>query len=128
MRVAKATEEDFDNLLNFLQASENVLDREHYSLNNAESNYKQWDEDDADRILIEKYRETIAAEDRISIDDVDDRAVMYMFLKNKFFKAASAWRRVYYAGIMLIDAVCDPTEHHLAYHPGIQLNNVAPEQ
>jgi hypothetical protein len=128
VRMAKADKDDLKAVLDFLNCSEMVLEAPRYSMYSAEDNWKDLDDDDPDKQLILKIRKNEARETGCSEEDVDDRIVMYAFLKRKFRLASCAWRRVYFAADLLIDNVCDPTEDCLAFYPGFNLNHVEPEQ
>jgi hypothetical protein len=117
MKVAKADNEDLETTSEFLNACELVLESGRFSLSSAE-----------DKELIIRIRRGVAEEEGISEGDVDNRILMYEFLKKKFKKASCNWRRVYYAAEILIENVCDPTESHLAFHPSFETFHVMPEQ
>jgi hypothetical protein len=127
MKMAKADKEDFKALRDFLNACDNVLEREKWSLRSPEENWKGWDEDDEDRKLIERIRYNESRESGRDEEDIDPRILMYEFLQYKF-KNAYGWQRVYWAADILIDNVCDPTEDCLAFYPGFNLNHVEAEQ
>lgn len=127
MKMAKADKEDFKALREFLNACDNVLEREKWSLRSPEDNWKGWDEEDEDRKLIERIRFNESRESGRDEEDIDPRILMYEFLQYKF-KNAYRWQRVYWAADILIDNCCDPTEDCLAFYPGYTLNHVEPEQ
>ena len=127
MRVTKATPKDLDAIFRFMQWCEMALEAQRYSMESPEQEWKKMDEDEPEFKLIKKQRKDLADEEGISEEDVDDRILMYEFLKMEFSKTSARWRRVYTAADILIEAVCDPTDHCLAYFPGLELNHVAPE-
>jgi hypothetical protein len=128
MKVAKADNEDLETTSEFLNACELVLESGRFSLSSAEDNWEDMDDEDEDKELIIRIRRGVAEEEGISEGDVDNRILMYEFLKKKFKKASCNWRRVYYAAEILIENVCDPTESHLAFHPSFETFHVMPEQ
>lgn len=126
MTIAKADTNDLETTLNFLNACGEVLENKKFSFTAPEDEWQDWDEDDEDRILIEKIRANIAEEECLRPERVDNRILMYEFLKRKFAPASCNWRRVYYAADALLPFM-DPTEDHLEFHPGIDMFHVAPE-
>lgn len=127
MTIHKPTEKEIEAFTGFLLAADMALKKHTFSLNSPEENWKDLDEDDEDKLLILKIRKEIAEELGCrKVEDVDDRILMYEFLKIKTAKVRS---------IMLfdtclrtlIDNVCDPTEDHLAFYPGFELFHVAKE-
>jgi len=126
MKVAKASEQDLDSTSAFLNAAEAVLEREKFSFNEPEENYAQWNHDDEDKKLILKIKENLEFNENAC--NIDNRILMYEFLKIKFKQCSTGWRRVHIAAELLIPEVTDPTESHLAFYPGFELFHVAPEQ
>jgi hypothetical protein len=128
MKVAKADDEDFKRTRAFLQACESIWDnRNQYSLRCKESTWKERD-DDEDKLLIIKLQKELASEEGCEPEEVDDRILMYEFIKHKYEQADCYWSRVIIAADVLIDNVCDPTEGHLAFYPGFECFHVANEQ
>lgn len=127
MRVHKADEKDFEGLNNFLTACEETLEKEKFSLQSPEEQWKEWDKDDDDYRLMCKIREDIAVEEDIPEDKVDNRIVCYEFLLRKF-RPASGWRQVYWAATILVEQVCDEHKDYLDYHPSFVQQHVANEQ
>ncbi len=128
MTVAKADKDDLQTTLDFLNACETALEKQKFSFNNPQDNWEDFDDGDEDKILILQLKKRVAKEERIALEDVDNRIVMYEFLQEKFNAASCNWRRVYYAADILIQNCCDPTEDHLAFYPGFELFHVAAEQ
>lgn len=126
MRVAKASDQDLDSTLSFLQAAEAVLEKEKFSFGISQENWENWNDDDDDKILILEIKKQI--EEFEGYSDIDNRILMYEFLKRKFTACSTGFMRVYFAASLLIPEVTDPTESHLAFHPGFELFHVAPEQ
>lgn len=126
MKIAKASEQDLDSTLAFLQAAQAVLEKEKFSFVDSANNWENWDEDDDDKILILKIKKELQEEERHS--DIDNRILMYEFLNRKFKSCSSRFMRVYLAASCLIPEVTDPTEDHLAFYPGFELFHVANEQ
>lgn len=124
LRVAKADEKDFNTTRSFLQACEMFWDTRMFG----GIEWEYLDDDDPDKKILLAIRKSLAEEDRVSERSVDDRLVVYEFLRRKYRACDCNWNRVVMAGDVLIDNVCDPTEDHLAFYPGIELYHVAPEQ
>lgn len=127
MKIVKPTPDEFEALLNFLNASEAVLDKEKFSFASPEDNWEEWDEDNADKILITKIQKEVAEDLGYGVSSVDSRIVMYEFLKHKFSKAFR-WRGVYWAAEALLENIQDPFDDCLAFHPCFQINHVENEQ
>lgn len=128
MRIAKADKEDIDTTRNFLHACESFWDsRQRYSLRSSEDDWETWDDDDPDKRLILKIRKQLAYEMSCDENDVDNRIVIYEFLKAKYQQCDCNWGRVVMAADVLIDNVCDPMESDLAFYPGFELRHVENE-
>lgn len=129
IRVAKASEKDIELTRDFLQMCEAFWDnRNVFSLHELESDWENWDDDDQDKKLLLKIRQDLCDEEGIKVKQLDNRLVVYEFLKRKYKKADNRWGRVVMAAEVLIDNVCDPTEGHLAFFPAFEMFHVAPEQ
>lgn len=125
MKMTKADQNDLQSTKDFMNACELALESGKFSLSCPEDNWEDLDEEDEDRILIERIKRNLEEEEGGS---VDNRILMYEFLKKKFATASCNWRRVLWGADMLIENVCDPMEDHLAFFPGFELFHVAPEQ
>lgn len=129
MRVAKASEKDIDATRGFLQLCEAFWDnRAVFSFSELASDWENWDEDDEHRIELTKIRRELADEAGTSEKRIDNRLIVYEFLKRHYKKADNRWNRVIMAAEVLIDNCCDPTEGHLAFFPAFEMFHVAPEQ
>lgn len=129
MRVAKATSEDFEKTRSFLQACENIWDnRSNYSIRVEENEWQSWDDEDEDKILILKLRKEIADDEGCDVVEVDNRILMYEFIRRKYKKADCHWNRVIMAADILIDTCCDPQLTYLEWSPYYEQHHVAPEQ
>jgi hypothetical protein len=129
LRIAKATEDDIDTTRNFLQSCEVFWDnRQIFSLRELESDWENWDDDDPDKIELKKIQRELADEEGIKIKFLDNRLVIYEYIKRKYKRADNKWGRVIMAADILIDNCCDPTENHLAFYPAFEMFHVAPEQ
>lgn len=127
MRVAKASTQDIVSLTDFLQACEESLERAKYSLTSAYDKWEEWDEDDEDKRHLLRIRDKIAKSEDIEPNEVDNRIILYEWLREKFV-AAAGWRRVTIGVDVLIENCCDETKSHLDFHPSIQIKHVANEQ
>jgi len=128
MLIAKATDDDFERVSDFLHACENGLIREKWSLDAPEDQWQSWDDDDPDKIRILQIRKRVAQVEGIEPREVDHRIVMYEWLQEKFGRCANRWHRVTMAGVVLIENVSDPTSRYLEFYPGFECYHVAPEQ
>lgn len=129
LRVAKASEEDIELTRDFLRLCEAFWDnRASFSFRELASDWDRWDDEDEDKMELIQIRKNIAEEEGLSESDVDNRLIVYEFLKRHYKKADSSWGRVIMAADVLIDNCCDPTEGHLAFYPAFEMFHVAPEQ
>ena len=126
--MAMPSEEDFDNTRSFLQAVESFWFKRGYSFNNPEEEWQDLDDDDEDKVELLKIQKDLAKCEGCSTNEVDNRLVIYEFLKRKYKKADCSWGRALMAGQIAIESACDPTLTYLDYHPGIEFKHVAPEQ
>lgn len=127
MKIAKADGEDLKTTIDFLNACDAIWDNR-FSMRPPENEWEEWDDDDEEKAFILKLRKDLAADEGIKESDVDNRALMYEYLRHRFLNCSTKWRRVVWAADVLIDTFCDPTEDVLASLPGIELFHVAPEQ
>lgn len=120
MRVAKATKDDFDKTTSFLSSMEALFDtRNRYSLRNYEEDWKGWDDDDDDKKLILRCQKELSEEGGCDPDEVDNRLILFEFIKQKYQACDCSWNRVVWGASVLIDNACDPTLSHLDWHPFI---------
>jgi hypothetical protein len=127
MIVHKITNEENEAFKAFIQAAEYALEEPRLSFRSAAEQWKYFDDEDFDKGEILAIRKRIAKEESIDEDRIDDRILMYEWLKKKARKIRSF--SLYPLTIdVLMDNVCDPTEDHLAFYPGFELNHVANEQ
>jgi hypothetical protein len=126
--MAKATESDFESTVEFMNAAESALERGKFSLSYPQDFFEDMDEEDPEYIKIMKIKKRLSKEDGLSIDDVDNRLVMYEYLTEKFAACSCSWRRMLHGGWTMIDNSCNPNETHLAWREDIQFNHVAYEQ
>lgn len=128
MRMAKPSEKDFDITRSFLQSVESLWSRRGYSFNNPEEEWQDWDDEDEDKVELLKIQKDLAKCEECSLDEVDNRLVIYEFLKRKYMKADCSWGRALMAGEIAIESACDPTLTYLDFLPGIEFHHVSPEQ
>ncbi len=125
MRVAKPSKEMIQASHDFIHACEHMLERQKYSVRDAYEEWKEWDNDDEEKILLLKIRSRLAEEEGVSEDRVDGRIVAYEYLQDKY---TNRLQHVVMSVDIMIDNVCDPTGDCLDFHPGFQFNEVMPEQ
>ncbi len=117
MKVAKASKEDFETTRDFLQIMDDLFDSRGCFCK--EEDWLDWDDDNPDKIRLLEIRKEVAEETGYSEDDVDNDLILFNFIKEKFRTCEFNWRRVLWAGDVLIFNACDPHKDHLAYHPYI---------
>lgn len=114
MTVAKATPSDFEAVRNLLLPMENLFNSHWID----EENWTEWRDDDPNKIELLKIRKQIAREEDYSESDVDNRIILFEFIKRRMKKCAcSEWNRVVMAAEICIDTFCDPNVDHLAFNP-----------
>lgn len=114
LTIAKATPSDFEAVYNLLRPMENLFNS-HWS---NEEDWEDWDDDNADKIELLKIRKQIAREEDYSEIDVDNRVILFEFIKCRMKKCAcSEWNRVVMAAEICLDTFCDPNVDHLAFKP-----------
>jgi hypothetical protein len=128
MRMAKADEKDFETTLTFLKAAENMWSKRPYEWNEPCEEWDDWDDEDEDKQLLLRLRSRIAKEERISESDVDNRIVIYEFLRLKYKECDCNWARVYWAAQILVPEVCDPQKDYLDYSPYLEELHTDKEQ
>jgi len=127
MRMAKPDEKDFKKVHNFLNACDTIWDNK-WSLSDCEDAWEDWDDEDEEKILVLSIQKELAEDEGIDLDEVDNKILMYEYLKRKFKQADCSWRRVVWGGEIVIEAACDPTLDYCDFMPGIVFNHVEPEQ
>lgn len=125
MRVHKASAKELESVREFTQACEAFLERERFSSKSPYEQWKDWDEDDKDKILVRKIVKEIVANEDIEEDDIDGRIIAYEYLRRRYSHRVGM---VVMNADILIDNVCDPTKDYLDFHPMFYENHVAPEQ
>ena len=120
LTVAKATEEEFDRVYAFLHPMEALFDRRGFFSN--EEDWRDWDDDDEDKkLLLRIEKDLIAGGDGDCNDDVDNRLILYEFMKQKFLQAnySGSIGRILFDCRTLIDNCCDPDLDYLEFKPSI---------
>lgn len=117
MKIAKASNEDFDKVYNLLQPMEELFNS-HW---NNEENWIEWDDEDKDKQELLVIRKEIAEEDHYDEEDVDNRIVLFEFIKRRMrLCGCSNWQRVVIAAECLIETFCDPQEDFLSWRPDLE--------
>lgn len=116
MTVAKATEEEFDRVYGFLHPMEALFDGRGFFSN--EEDWRDWDDDDEDKQLLLNIEKELQDEEG---DSVDNRLILYEFMKKKFLKAnfSGSIGRILFDCQTLIDNCCDPDLDYLEFKPSI---------
>lgn len=117
LTIAKADKEDFEAVYNLLVPMEELFNS-HWSNEEA---WIEWDDDDEHKRELLRIRKEVAQEEHCDEDEVDNRLVLYEFIKRKMQNCAcSEWRRVVTAAECLIDTFCDPHVDFLAWRPDLE--------
>lgn len=117
LTIAKASKEDFEKVYNLLQPMEELFNS-HWS---NEEEWTEWDDDDKDKKELLAIRKEIAEEEHYYEEDVDNRLVLFEFIKRRMqLCGCSNWQRVVIAAECLIDTSCDPQESSLVWRPDLE--------
>ena len=118
--VAKATEEEFDRVWAFVHPMEALFDVRGFVSN--EEDWRDWDDDDEDKKrLLKIEKELIAGGEEDWDGKVDNRLILYEFMKVKFLEAnySGSIGRILFDCSTLIDNCCDPDLDYLEFKPSI---------
>lgn len=121
LRVAKATEDEFERVRSFLFPMEALFDSRGFFGN--EEDWRNWDDDDEDKkMLLEIEKELIAGGELYWDDHPDNRLILFEYMKRKFLKAnySGSIGRILFDCETLIENVCDPKLDYLEYKPSIR--------
>ena len=120
MKVAKAEQEEFDKVYNFINIMEALFEGRGFFSN--EESWREWDDKDEDKKMLLKIEEEVRETDGEYIDGVDNRLILYEFIKRK-------WRNANYCGSfgrividceVLIDNCCDKELDYLEFNKDIR--------
>ena len=118
--VAKDTQEEFDRVWGFVHPMEALFDGRGFFSN--EEDWRDWDDDDEDKKLLLKIEKDLLAAGEDEYDgQVDNRLILYEFMKVKFLKAnySGSIGRILFDCSTLIDNCCDPDLDYLEFKPSI---------
>lgn len=117
LTIAKADKEDFEAVYNLLVPMEELFNS-HWS---NEEDWVEWDDDDEHKKELLKIRKEVASDEHCEEYEVDNRLVLFEFIKRKMRDCGcSEWRRVVTAAECLIDTFCDPNVDYLAWRPDLE--------
>ena len=115
--IAKASKNDFEKVYNLLSPMEELFNNRWSN----EESWTEWDDDNEDKLELLAIRKEIAEEEYCDEDEVDNRLVLYEFIKRRMrLCGCSNWQRVVTAAECLIDTFCDPQESCLAWRPDLK--------
>lgn len=115
--IAKASKNDFEKVYNLLSPMEELFNNRWSN----EESWTEWDDDNEDKLELLAIRKEIAEEEYCDEDEVDNRLVLYEFIKRRMrLCGCSNWQRVVTAAECLIDIFCDPQESCLAWRPDLK--------
>lgn len=126
MRMAKASSVDIDALVKFMNTVELTMESQKFALFATEKQWLDLDDEDEDKVRMLQIRKELADELGYSEEDVDNRMVIYEYLR-ELFRPASGWRRVAWGMDILVGCACDPQKDYLDWAPGIEQFHVANE-
>lgn len=119
MKVAKAEKEEFDKVYDFINVMDDLFDSRFFS---HEEEWRNWDDDDEDKKLLLEIEEEIKETDGEDIWGVDNRLILYEFIKRKWKKANwyGSFQRIVTDADVLIENACDPDLDYLEFKPEIK--------
>lgn len=120
LRVAKATEDEFERVRSFLFPMEALFDSRGFFSN--EEGWRDWDDDDEDKkMLLKIEKELIADGESLWDDHPDNRLILFEYMKRKFLEAnySGSIGRILLDCEVLIRNVCDPKLDYLEFKPSI---------
>ncbi len=120
MKVAKADKEEFEKVYKFISIMESLF--EGRSFFSHEEDWRDWSDDDEDKKMLLEIEEEIRESDGEYIDGVDNRLILYTFIKRKWREAnyCGSFGRIVTDAEVLIDCACDPDLDYLEYKPVIK--------
>lgn len=125
MRIAMLPPEQFKLIIEFNQAAEAFIEREKFSFTEPFNKWKEWHDDDEDKMLVMKIQKELIANEDMEEGQIDSRIIAYEFMARKYSNRLS---HAILIAEVLIDNCCDPSKDYLDFHPSIYHNHVAPEQ
>jgi hypothetical protein len=125
MRIAAPTKEIYKEAGEFTNALEIALERDRYSPKEPEDNWLDLDDDDTDKIWLLKTQKRLACEEGCEPNEVDNRILMYAYLRHKYF---NRFGHIILACEAMQDACADPSKDYLDFAPGTVFLHVENEQ
>ena len=119
LTVAKADEEEFQRVWDFVHAMEALFDGRGFFSN--EEDWREWDDDDEDKQMLLKFEKEIIESDGSCWDGkADNRLILYEFMKHKFNEAnySGSFGRILMDCQVLIEN-CDPDLDYVEFKPSI---------
>ena len=120
MKVGKASPEEFDMVTGFINVMEDLFGGR--SFFSQEESWREWDDDDEDKKLLLEIEKEVKEEDGETVwDGVDNRLILYEFIKRKWRKAnyCGSFGRIVMDAEVLIDNACDTNLDYLEFKPEI---------
>ena len=121
MRVAKASDEEFDKVWSLINVIDLLFDNRFGSNENC---WKEWDDDNEDKQMILEIAKEVEQTDGLDLfGEVDTRLVLYNFIKRKWREAncRGSIQRIVMDAQVLIDNACDPSLDYLEWRPDIRM-------
>lgn len=130
MKVAKADKEEFEKVYNFISIMDALFNGRSFFSN--EEDWREWADDDEDKKMLLEIEEEIRESDGEYVDGIDNRLILYTFIKRKWREAnyCGSFDRIVANAEVLIDNVCDPDLDYLEYKPDIKaaIEKYCPEE
>lgn len=101
--LAIATEEDLDKTRGFLQVLDQLFDSRWFSSH--ESQWEDWDDEDENKQHLLRVRKQLAWEEDCDEDEIDNKLILFEFIKQKYKECDCHWGRSIMNAQVLIDNV-----------------------
>ena len=121
MKVAKADKEEFDKVYGFISAMDALFDNKFCLY--PEEDWREWDDEDEDKKLLLEIEQELKETEGTGIwEDVDNRLIIFEFIKRKWKKANyyGSFQRIVLNAEVLIENVCDEELDYLEFKPKIK--------
>lgn len=118
IRLAKADDEDFATTREFLQCCDNLFENRWACC--SDEQWQDWNDEDEDKKEILQLRRQLALYEDCDEDEIDNRILLFEFIKQKYRTCECNWRRVVMAADVLIKNACDPMQDTVEWHPFIE--------
>lgn len=118
LSVAKPSEKDMDECYRFLRIMESLTDDRLFHSSSA-SDWKEWNKEDEDYELLNYCRNQLIQDGEDDEDELDDRLVLWEYVKWFFNRCPSSFARVLMCAQMALDNAFDEKSNTIEWKPEI---------